>query len=281
MSANDIASALRAATATLAAATIPSARLDAEVLLADILALSRTELLLRRLPGPLTADQASAYHAVIARRARFEPVAYITGVREFWSLTFHVGPGVLIPRPDSEVLIETALAHFKTTPPRTILDLGTGPGTLLLSGLSAFPDASGLGIDASEAALGYARENAQALGLDARAQFQPGNWTDGLDAQFDLIFCNPPYVARDAVLMPDVAEYEPPAALFAGIDGLDAYRIILPALPARLAPDGIALVEFGAGQAADVMRLAESAGLEGAVYPDLAGHLRCASLRVA
>ena len=225
----------------LAAARID--RLDAEVLLAHLLGTQRMALL-----GSLDReiDQA-AYAALIDRRARHEPVAYITGRREFWSLDLAVAPGVLIPRPDSETLIDAAVAHFDDRAPRRILDLGTGSGALLLAALSQWPEASGVGIDASPAALDVAQANADRLGLAARAQFLPGGWC-GTGEAFDLILCNPPYVATGTPLAADVADWEPHAALFAGADGLDAYRALAPVLRGQLARGGIACVEIGATQ---------------------------------
>jgi release factor glutamine methyltransferase len=274
---SDLKTILRFATTHLSPSE--TARLDAEILLAYTLALSRSDLLLGRAPNQITPDQITQFDGFITRRANHEPIGYIVGHREFWSLDFFVGPGVLIPRPDSEVLIETAIDLFKAKPPQNILDLGTGPGTLLLSALSEFSGAQGLGIDASETALAYAERNAAALGLADRATFQLGDWAQGLHQSFDLILCNPPYISTSAQLMADVQDFEPASALFAEDDGMAAYREIVPALAALLNPGAIVLVELGHDQSAAFASLAAAHQFECAFRADLAGHLRCAILR--
>ncbi|QJQ32021.1 peptide chain release factor N(5)-glutamine methyltransferase [Sphingomonas lacunae] len=248
-----------------------TARLDAELLMAHALGIERDRLLLDgdRLPIP------DGFAAMVERRMAHEPVAYIIGYRDFWTIRLAVGPGVLIPRPDSETLIEAALAHFpERRAPLRILDLGTGPGTLLLAVLSELPEAHGLGIDASDVALDYARANAASLGLDDRAVFRTGDWATGLGGVFDLILCNPPYVESDTMLDRQVADFEPAGALFAGPEGLDEYRRILPMLPPLLTPDGLAVVEIGAGQRDAVSALAELEGLRVKCRSDLAGRDR-------
>jgi release factor glutamine methyltransferase len=232
---------------------------------------SREELLLRRLGEPAAAG----FDALLGRRAACEPVAYIIGRRAFWTIELEVGPGALIPRPDSETLIEAAVAHFGDAGPATILDLGTGPGTLLLAALAQWSGATGIGIDASSAALAYARRNAERLGLAGRAGFRVRDWTSGLAGPFDLILCNPPYVEDGAPLPRDVAEWEPPEALFAGSDGLDEYRRLAPAIPPLLAPGGAACVEVGAGQFDAVASLFRRAGSTIAAHKDLSGRDRC------
>ena len=173
---------------------------------------------------------------MVDRRKAGEPVAYITGRRAFWNIELHVGPGVLVPRPDSEVLIASAIEHFEGSDgPARILDLGTGPGTLLLAALDIWPEARGIGVDVSRQALSYASANARRLGFEARVKLKLGNWADGLGETFDLVLCNPPYVADGAELGPGSREFEPDEALFAGEHGLDAYRALAPAAsaPAR------------------------------------------------
>ena len=248
-------------------------RLDAELLLAHALGITRERLILD--PPDHVAD---SFEALLQRRLAHEPLAYITGSRDFWTITLAVGPGVLIPRPDSETLIEAALAHFEASPPATVLDLGTGPGTLLFAALSEFQSAQGLGVDASDDALAYARRNAAALGLADRATLVRGDWGEGLSGPFDLILCNPPYVESDAALSPEVLN-EPHGALFAGPDGLDDYRRLAPQIARLLAPEGCACVEIGYTQAQAVRALLEAEGLDVAVRRDLAGRDRCLLVR--
>ncbi|MBK8631204.1 MAG: peptide chain release factor N(5)-glutamine methyltransferase [Sphingomonadales bacterium] len=248
-------------------------RLDAELLLAHALGITRERLILD--PPDHVPD---SFETLLQRRLAHEPLAYITGSRDFWTITLAVGPGVLIPRPDSETLIEAALAHFEASPPATVLDLGTGPGTLLLAALSAFQSAQGLGVDASDDALAYARRNAAALGLADRATLVRGDWGEGLSGPFDLILCNPPYVESDAALSPEVLN-EPHGALFAGPDGLDDYRRLAPQISRLLAPEGCACVEIGYTQAQAVRALLEAEGLDVAVRRDLAGRDRCLLVR--
>jgi release factor glutamine methyltransferase len=248
-----------------------TARLDAELLLAHALGITRERLL-------LTLDDWTApleFGALVERRARHEPVAYITGTRAFWTIDVAVAPGALIPRADSETLLEAALAHFADRAPARVLDLGTGPGTLLLAALAEWRGATGLGIDRSDAALDQARANAAALGLADRAAFRLGDWAAGIAEHFDLVLVNPPYVAAGADLPEEVRDYEPAGALFAGADGLDDYRAIAPKLLPLLAPGGVACVEIGADQGETAAALFRAAGLSVALRPDLAGRDRC------
>ncbi|MCD2324644.1 peptide chain release factor N(5)-glutamine methyltransferase [Sphingomonas sp. IC-56] len=266
--------------ATLAAATSQLApitdtpRLDAELLMAHALGTTRNDLLLRH----LDAATPHGFAALLNRRLNHEPVAYITGTRAFWTIDLEVGPGALVPRPDSETLIEAAIEHFARRTPRTILDLGTGPGTLLLAALDQWPEAEGLGIDASDSALAYARRNADRLGLAPRASFRLGNWAEDLTGQFDLILANPPYIGTGEALPPEVRDHEPASALFAGADGLDDYRRIVPQLPRLLAPGGAALLEIGWTQADAVCALGAEHGLEPRVYKDLGDRPRAVRL---
>jgi release factor glutamine methyltransferase len=212
---------------------------------------------------------------MLKRRLKGEPVAYITGRRAFWNIELHVGPGVLIPRPDSEVLISSAIEHFEATNgPARVLDLGTGPGTLLLAALDLWPKATGLGIDSSRRALSYASANSRRLGFEARAQFRIGDWAAGIKERFDLILCNPPYVAEDEPLGAGVAEHEPEEALFAGPEGLDSIRRLAPQIPRLLADGGLAAVEIGAGQAEGATELLERDGLSARVAKDFGGRDR-------
>jgi release factor glutamine methyltransferase len=244
-------------------------RLDAELLLAHALGVSRERLLLGARDFVVPPD----YAELIARRLAHEPVAYITGTRDFWTITLAVSPAVLIPRPDSETLIEAAVRHFGAVGPRKVLDLGTGSGALLLAALAEWPDATGLGVDASPSAVAMARHNAEALGLAARAQIREGGWSAAADGSYDLVLCNPPYIAPHEPLPPDVVDYEPASALFAGEDGLDDYRAIAPLL--RLPEGGIACFEIGASQGALVSALFRARGFTACVVQDLAGLDRC------
>jgi release factor glutamine methyltransferase len=257
-------------------ATSDTARLDAEVLMAHALEVSRSDLLLRRM-----GDEApAAYTALVERRAGHEPVAYIIGTQEFYGLPFRVTPEVLIPRGDSEVLVERALIARPDA--RRLLDCGTGSGALLLACLAHLPGAEGTGIDRSPGALAVASDNARALGLADRARMVRADWTesgwsDGL-APFDLILANPPYVEAQAELARSVRDFEPAGALYAGVDGLDDYRLLMPQLPALLAPGGVALVEIGATQARAVAAIAAGCGLRHALHRDLGGRARVIEL---
>lgn len=251
----------------------PTARLDAELLMANALGVSREAMILGRLGDPVP----DGFAALVERRLLHEPVAYLTGRRAFWTIELIVGPGVLVPRADSETLIEVAVAHFGDRGPRRILDLGTGPGTLLLAALDQWPGATGLGIDASDVALAYARRNAEALGMAERVELRAGDWSDGIDERFDLILTNPPYIGTMEALPAEVREHEPAEALFAGSDGLDDYRRIVPELPRLLAPGGIAVIEIGSTQAEVVAAMVTQTGLRAAVARDLAGLSRVVS----
>ncbi len=275
-----IATALRHGAARLRTAGIDNPRLDARLLLAHALGRT-TEALLR---DPNAAIDPTGYNALLARRAAHEPLALITGRREFWSLDLAVSAATLIPRPDSETLIEAALAALPDRARvRRILDLGTGTGCLLLAALSEFPAAFGVGTDRSAAAATLARDNAAMLGMADRARFVCTDWAAGLAGRFDLILSNPPYIRSGdlAALMPEVARYEPTAALDGGVDGLDAYRRMLPELPGKLAAGGVAVLELGEGQEAAVAALAGAAGLAAVSRADLAGIPRALVLRPA
>ncbi len=266
--------ALAAAARRLAAAS-ETPRLDAELLMAHALGMEREVLLLS-----CQDDEApEAFEVLVRRRETGEPIAYITGRRAFWTIELEVGPGVLVPRPDSETLIEAAVAHFGTSGPRSVLDLGTGPGTLLLAALDQWPKARGVGIDASEKALAFAHRNAERLGLSERVHFRPGDWAEGIEERFDLVLCNPPYIEADASLPGDVSEWEPAEALFAGADGLDDYRRLAPQIGRLIGPGGVACIEIGAGQEAKVTETFRSWKLNPRAVKDLSGRPRCLVVR--
>jgi release factor glutamine methyltransferase len=255
--------------------TSDTSRLDAELLMAEALNIDRDRLLL----APPDRQVPKRFWQMIERRQSGEPVAYITGRRAFWNIELHVGPGVLVPRPDSEVLIVSAIDHFENkAAPGRILDLGTGPGTLLLAALDVWPQSTGVGVDVSRQALSYAAANARRLGFEGRAKVQPGDWAAGIDEKFDLILCNPPYIAEGAELGPGVREFEPDEALFAGESGLDAYLSLAPQLPGLLNPDGLAAVEIGPEQAAAVERLLAREGLRSTIVRDLGDRPRAVLL---
>jgi release factor glutamine methyltransferase len=270
-----VAEALKQAAARLAATGIVSARLDGRVLLAHVLGIPSNEVALSQ--QLLTAEQQGAFDAAVARRAAMEPVAYIVGVKEFYGLEFETGPGVLVPRPDSETLLDRALREF---PDRNaalrVLDLGTGTGCLLLSFLAAYPNATGLGIDRSAAALEWANRNSRRLGLEERAQLERLDWGELPSSEYDVVFANPPYVASADLSAADDLSPEPPAALDGGSDGLSAYRSIAPLLPTLLSPTGRAYLEIGAGQAPSIAKLLEAHSLKVLrIAEDLAGIPRC------
>ena len=274
-----IADAIRAAAERLCA-TSDTARLDAELLMAHVLGVSRSQLLLLRMRDE-AAPHAPGFDRLVERRAAHEPVAHLLGVQEFFGLEFAVTPDTLIPRGDSETIVQAALDCAPHD--ARVLDMGTGSGALLLAFLYERPDAKGLGIDASAAALAVASANGQRLGLAERAQFVQANWLESGWAhdlgRFDLVLCNPPYVESDAILDPDVREFEPATALFAGPEGLDDYRAIVPQLGKLLVPGGVAIFEIGAGQAEAVGAIASESGFAAETRRDLADRPRALILR--
>ncbi len=254
-------------------AGIEEPRREARLLLAFALGTNAAGLLARAAVNP------QAYAQALARRAAREPLAYITGHKEFWGLDFLTSTATLIPRPDTETLVEAALEEGKA--PRTILDLGTGTGCLLLACLHEFPSAFGVGVDLNPQATNLARRNAQRLGLGNRAVFLTGSWAGALDHRFDLVVSNPPYIESADIpgLMPEVAAYEPAMALDGGTDGLAAYAAIFAALPYILAPGGMAVLELGVGQAKSVSELAKKTGFDHEFRRDISGINRAIILR--
>jgi len=275
-----VALALREAAQVLAEVS-DTPRLDAELLMAHLLGVSRTTMLLDAMRKPVPAGIAS----LIARRLRHEPVAHILGTQEFYGLELIVTPDVLIPRGDSETLIEVARIALADKPPARILDLGAGSGALLLAALSLWPAARGAGIDRSLAAVAVAAANAGRLEMADRTRILHDDWTRrGWECdlgRFDLILANPPYVEDGAQLAPQVRGHEPWGALFAGPEGLESYRALIPQLGALLEPGGLAIVEIGNRQADAVIALASSAGFATTLHRDLAGRPRALSLKKA
>ena len=268
----------------LRGAAIKAPRLEARRLLAHVLGTTE-EALLRDPRAAVPADKAQHFATLLARRVAHEPFAYLTGRVGFWTLDLEVSPATLIPRADSETLVEAALdACPDKGAPLSALDLGTGTGALLLAVLSELPAASGVGIDLKPEAAALAARNAVRLGLAGRARFLAGDWAEAVSRRFDLILCNPPYIESVAItgLMPEVACHEPASALDGGADGLDAYRRIIGDLPRLLAPRGVAVLELGQGQQAAVEALAKVAGLTPeACRADLGGVPRALVLRPA
>lgn len=270
--------ALRTATERLSAIT-ETARMDAELLMARAMNLARSEMLMLavRENGPAP----EAFDGLIQRRMAREPIAYILGHQEFFGRGFRVTPDVLIPRPDTETVVEAALEAAPNA--ARVLDLGTGSGVILVSCLIELAAAHGIGIDNSKAALFVAENNAQRHGLGRkqarflRRDWQDSGWADDLGL-FDLIVANPPYVEEDAELDPDVRDYEPAGALFAGPEGLDACRVLIPQLPGLLEPGGVAVLEIGYRQADAVTALAEASGFTAALRRDLGGRPRALTL---
>lgn len=275
--------ALTKATHTLEAAGVETAPLDAMVLLLHVLRCSKEDLL-RTPEKSINPQEKLAFDKVVTRREKREPVAQITGKREFWGLDFIVTPDTLIPRPDSETLIEAVLRVAPDpSQPMTILDMGTGSGCLLITLLREFPESNGVGLDISIDALHVARRNAAELGVNQRAAFICGSWGEALKGTFDLVISNPPYIAEtDAgTLMPDVVRFEPHTALFAGADGLHAYRHLARDVSRLLKKGGHACFEIGQGQADSVSRLLEDASFTiTEIRSDLAGISRCVVARL-
>lgn len=250
---------------------------DADLLMSHALGVSVGDLHLQRLDN----ETPPLFEDLLRRRLAREPVGYITGRAGFWTIELEVGPGVLIPRADTETLMAAAVERFGSVGPARVLDLGTGPGTLLLAALDQWQGATGLGVDASAEALGYARRNAERLGLAGRAAFAAGDWGEGIAEAFDLLLCNPPYIERGATLDPDVVDWEPHGALFAGPDGLDDYRRLADQLPRLMATGGLACLEIGRGQTEAVAALFAGRPFTISLRADLRGITRCLELHRA
>jgi release factor glutamine methyltransferase len=254
----------------LSAAGVDSARTDARILLAHAMGVTREDLIAAtRQP---TAEEAALFETFVTRRVAREPVAYIRGSREFWSLDLRVGPGVLVPRPETETLIEQARAAFPDrSAALSIADLGAGSGALLVAALKEFPNARGTGFERSPDAFAYAQANLAGHGLAARGKIIAADWSEA-NGPFDLILSNPPYIPSADIegLDPEVRLFEPRGALDGGADGFDAYRGLAGLLPRLLRPGGTALLELGLGQAEQVEPLFQGLTVV-RVAPDLAG----------
>jgi release factor glutamine methyltransferase len=269
---------LEDAAARLSAAGIENARGEARLLLAAALGVPREATLSGALKP--TPEQTARFAAMLDRRAAREPFAYIAGRKEFWSLGLAVGPGVLVPRPESETLIEQALLlRPDRAAPLVLADLGTGSGAILIAALSEYRNATGIGFESAPDAHAWAERNAAAH-VPGRADIRLDDWNAAPAAAFDLVFSNPPYIASAAIagLEAEVARHEPRAELDGGPDGLDAYRALGTVLPRILKPGGHALLEIGAGQA-DCMKSLFPALEMLRIAPDLAGIPRCLVLK--
>jgi release factor glutamine methyltransferase len=267
---------------TLKAAGIDGAARDARWLLAYALNVPRDRLTLA-LHDPVSLEQEARFRQAIAARTAYQPVAQIIGAREFWGRSFHVSSDVLDPRPETETLIACALQK----PFRSVLDLGTGSGAILLTLLAERAEATGIGADLSAQALRMARRNAATLGLTARAEFVQSDWFGNVSGKFDLIAANPPYIAAPeyAALAPEVRNWEPRMALVPDEcdgSGLAAYRIIAAHAPQYLAAQGWLMVEIGLGQADAVLAMFAQAGLtQGQIIPDMTGRGRVVIAQMA
>jgi release factor glutamine methyltransferase len=272
-----------AAASALREAGIDTPELDARALLCHAASMSH-EAYIAKACDRLAPAALARLDRSIARRLQREPVSRITGTREFYGRLFAVAPHALDPRPDTETLIDAALALVQRNGWRDrnlrLLDLGTGTGCILVTLLAELPNAKGIGTDRSQAALGLAAANAIRLGVASRAAFVAADWLDGIGGEFDLVLSNPPYLATGEIagLAPEVAAYDPKLALDGGPDGLDAYARIAAGAPAILAEGGRLLVEIGASQAAQVSAMFRAAGLaldrDHAIARDLAGRPR-------
>ncbi|MCI5049893.1 MAG: peptide chain release factor N(5)-glutamine methyltransferase [Rickettsiales bacterium] len=254
---------LRDAEQKLRQAGIDTARLDARLLLQHTLKIDHNQLLLRR-DTPLSDDEYSQFEGFLSRRISREPLAQIIGTRDFWKDSFIVSRDVLTPRPDSETLLELIIEHHKNTDKAlNIIDFGCGSGCLGLSLLREFPNATLTSSDISETALEIAERNAERLKLSKSVIFLKDNWGSTLQTPFDMVICNPPYIAASDIesLEPEVKDFEPLGALSSGSSGLEAYEAVIPTIKRVLALDGIAVLELGMGQCKQVSEIASASQL--------------------
>jgi release factor glutamine methyltransferase len=269
--------AIRRAAAALEASPTATPALDARVLAKAAFGFDDATLIAHgdRVAAP---EALKRYGEMVARRATGEPVAHIVGRREFWSLDIEVEPPILVPRADSETLVEAVVRRRPPDAPLRILDLGCGSGALLCALLSAFPKASGVGVDINPGAVALTARNLARLGYGSRSSTKVGDWFSAVDERFDVIVSNPPYIGTaDRDILPrEVRDFEDPRALFSGGDGLDAHRAMMTGAPRHLAPGGLFVVEFGEGQSPAINDLARGAfpGADRAVENDLTGRPR-------
>jgi release factor glutamine methyltransferase len=279
-----VGAALEDCAATLKAAGFQEPRRQARRLLAYARAVSAAEVFAHP-EKELTGAETTRLAEMLRRLARHEPLSRIVGVREFWGLDFLLSADTLDPRPESECVVEAVLARLPDrSAPHRFLDLGTGTGCLLLALLSEFPRAGGLGVDVAAGAAATAQHNAQLLGLGERAHFIAADWASAIDARFDAVVANPPYIASGAIagLMPEVRDHDPHRALDGGCDGLAAYRAIAADLPRLLPKGGFFVAEIGAGQADAILAILQHSGLKlDGLSPDLAGITRVVAARRA
>lgn len=264
---------------------LPSPRLEAEILLAHVLGIERLGLYLN-FDKPLTAKEIDSYRELVRRRALREPTAYLTGTREFWSIDFKVGPGALIPRPDTELLVECGLREMDEIGTGTLLELGPGTGAICIALLTERTKWRGVGVEVSSDALGYARANSAALGVEGRLDFHLGDLFEPLgEERYELIVTNPPYIPSEDItgLMVDVRDFEPGVALDGGPDGLDIIRRIAASAPAHLKTGGSLLIEFGVGQEQGVEGILSKTGSYKniTIENDLTGRPRVACAKIS
>jgi release factor glutamine methyltransferase len=279
-----VGAALAEVEARLSAAGVEPARREARLLLA--LALNEPVGSLAREATVLSESEKLRLGSLVSRRVAREPFAFIAGRREFWSIEFEVGPGVLVPRPETETLIEEFCRSFvdRRSEQLEIADFGTGSGCLLVASLSEFPVARGVGFDISQEALAWAKRNIRKHRLDTRATLRHQDWANEMTDRFDAILSNPPYIPKNELmaLAPEVARYEPSYALNGGDDGLAAYRSLSPRIAQALKANGLAFLEIGASQAEGVKEVLKNAGLEvDRIVKDLAGNERCVVAHLA
>ena len=266
---------LKAARIALADVETPSR--DARLLLQHVTGLSH-EALIAEPQTQISDDTAQQFETLLERRKRHEPISRILGLREFYGRDFIVTPDVLDPRPDTEVLIETALARLPPDKPSRLLDLGTGSGIIAVTLLAERPLAEGVAVDLSETAIEVARQNAKAHKVDDRLQFITASWFEAVTGRFDAILSNPPYIETDIVptLEEEVRNFDPHLALIGGYDGLDCYRAIASAACDHLKPEGFVAVEIGVGQENDIASIfAANHFYINSRHRDLGGHIRC------